>query len=120
MVDVDVLEGRWARVRARKRPTYRIVGNFRGVLNFVIFVVPYEVTKISTHKFFSVLGTYAHVRLHVRTREIVIAAFAFDMALFCYLRPLDSSPLGQTGSLTSHTRLATSIVRRPRVRGQSS
>ena len=84
MVDVDVLEGRWARVRARKRPTYRIAGNFRGVLNFVLFVVPYEVTKISTHEFFSVLGTYAHVRLHVRTREIVIAAFAFDMALFCY------------------------------------
>ena len=31
---------------------YRIVGNFRGVLNFVIFVVHYEVTKISAHILF--------------------------------------------------------------------
>ena len=60
------------------------------MLNFVIFVVHYEVTKISTHECFSVIRAYVHARLHVRTREIVIR----DMALFRYLRPLDSSPLG--------------------------
>ena len=34
--------------------TYCIAGYFRGVLNFVIFVVRYEVAKISTHELFSV------------------------------------------------------------------
>ena len=41
---------------------YRIAGNFRGVLNFVIFVVHYEVAKISTHELFSVLRAYAHAQ----------------------------------------------------------
>ena len=45
------------------------------------------------------IRVYAHAQLHVRTCKVVIAAIAFDMALFRYLRPLDSSPLDQTGSL---------------------
>ena len=37
----------------RPQPTsYRIVGYFRGVLIFVIFMVSLQVTKISTYKFF--------------------------------------------------------------------
>ena len=39
---------------------YRIAGKFHGVLNFVIFVVHYEVTKISTHDFFQSYTHYAH------------------------------------------------------------
>ena len=65
------------------------------MLNVVIFMVHYEVTKISTHEFFSVIRAYVHVRLHVHMHEIVIR----DMALFRYLRPLDSFALDQTGCL---------------------
>ena len=71
---------------------YRIAGNFRGVLNFVIFVVHYEVTKISTHEFHTCVRACAASRAYVRNCD---RRYCFRH----YLRPLDSSPLDQTGSL---------------------
>ena len=63
------------------RPTYRMAGNFCGVLIFVIFVVNPGVTKFSTHEIF-----HLHF-LHMLKFGPAICV----MALFRYLRPFDSA-----------------------------
>ena len=75
---------------------YRIAGNFRGVLIFVIFVVHPGVTKFCTHEKFSTLCVALSIRAQIWTDDFLLWLFFATCSALGPPSPLSEAVLSVT------------------------